>query len=102
MTSYETNISNKLVNEFPVLIEEKIPLQRPTTTTESFPLTPNTEEEPTEIVPPSKRRFFQFSLIKCLYLLFFLQMLLVTIYFWIFIRKKLSLNYVENRYQQGK
>ena len=84
--------------------EENVPLRR-MTTTDSFPLTPEKSKEIIPLPPPAapaKRTLFKLSLIKCLSFLFFLQLLLLIIYLWIFIRKKPSLNHLENRYHRGE
>jgi len=77
------------------------------TTTETLLIStekPLTTTETCDIIDkPSKQRqktFFKLPLIYCLYILFFLEILGLIIFLWIFVRKKLPVNIIENRYHQ--
>jgi hypothetical protein len=103
---YKPDVPKTTTTEL-LLIPMEVSNIRKITTTESLSISsemPDTSDKPTvnNTSKQTQKMFFKLRLIYCLYVLFFLQILALLIYLWIFVRKKLPVNNIENRYHQGR
>ncbi len=92
--------------ESPLIPSEESNIRK-MTTTESSSLSPeidNINDKPSINVTSqeTQKKFFKSPLTLSLYILFFLQILVLSIYLGIFFHRKPSVKIVENRYNGGK